>query len=317
MTAIPEPALIWHPFAERFPLLDGSEYQAFLDSIRQSSGNETPILYRVLSDGRREYLDGRNRQRACAELALPCKAEEVILPDQDVKDYILRRNVHRRHLTPELRRTIVAELTADGKSTREIAASLGVSKDTVNRDQKAVVSNETTEAPPSPPPAITGRDGKRYHRGAGRGNQSVPSQESEPGNDTATEERQDAEGHLIIEPARSCNGAILKADNASASTQAGVDRDGQSPIVIATALPGQPDRPPAVWPKDELKALAKWLGRFSREAVWASRAPSIFGNDKERAWSKVTKLIHRIRKRLCEHERKILAGHRAEGVDHF
>jgi hypothetical protein len=61
----------------------------------------------------------------------------------------------------ETRREVVRELTAAGMSTRDIAPVLGVSKDTVNRDQLAV-SSETPEM-------IIGHDGKAYPRHAETG----------------------------------------------------------------------------------------------------------------------------------------------------
>jgi transposase-like protein len=59
---------------------------------------------------------------------------------------------------PAERREVVADLTGQGMSTRAIASTLGVSKDTVQRDQtKAGVSGET-------PAEVRGNDGKTYTR---------------------------------------------------------------------------------------------------------------------------------------------------------
>lgn len=131
----------WHPFAERFPLLEGDEWEAFKESIAATGGNETPITYRIVN-GKKQYLDGRNRHRACKSLSIECREEAVEVDDEDVKAWIIRRNVHRRHMTRELRRELVAELRADGQSTRKIAETLGASRSTVHRDIEEVEAEE-------------------------------------------------------------------------------------------------------------------------------------------------------------------------------
>jgi hypothetical protein len=145
----------WHPFAEKFPLLEGEEFEALKTSILKTKGiDEQPILYRMVR-GHRQGLDGRNRFRACRELKLPCKMKKVEVPDEEVKDFILRRNVHRRHMTRELRQQIVAELRADGHSTHVIAETLGISQGTVRND---LAAGEQFCSPET----VTGKDGKNY-----------------------------------------------------------------------------------------------------------------------------------------------------------
>jgi hypothetical protein len=167
------PDLDWHPFAEKFPLLEGSEWESFVASIEATGNNEVPITYRMV--GRRmQGLDGRNRYLACQKLGIKPRMNKVHIADTQVKDYIIRRNVNRRHLTPELRREIVGELRADGKSIREIAELTGASVGTVHADLKSGVQNRTPEA-------VLGRDGKSY-----------PAQQPtrEPGDGPAPEEQE-------------------------------------------------------------------------------------------------------------------------------
>jgi ParB-like chromosome segregation protein Spo0J len=152
------PITNWHPFAQIFPYLEGDDWTAFLASIQATNGPETPVTYRMVN-GRREWLDGRNRVKACVELGIDYKTEQVEVADEDVRAYILRRNVYRRHMTPELRREIIAYLRADGMSGRSIAATLGVSNGTVQRDIADMAdstpasgdSNESTDAGAAPP----------------------------------------------------------------------------------------------------------------------------------------------------------------------
>lgn len=194
----------WHPFAERFPRIEGAEWEAFKASIAKTKGNRVPVTYRMVG-GKAEGLDGRNRLLACEELGIPCRMEEEIVPDAEVKDYILARNVHRRHLSAELRRELVAELRQDGKSERSIAESLGVSKATVHRDLGPGGSNE-------PPGAangkVTGKDGKSYPSRAERVGQKPPTpfvpKEREPGDDTEQIAADKAKGKQLPKP-----GAVL------------------------------------------------------------------------------------------------------------
>jgi hypothetical protein len=160
----------WHPFAERFGWIEEKDWPAFLESIRATGGNEQPVYYRVVG-GERQGLDGRNRERACEFLGLPCKAVEVKVPDDEVKAFIVRHNIHRRHLSAEARRDIVADLRADGMSLRKIGETVGVSATTVVRDLSPGVTHVTPETAPDAtrpgvthvtPATVNGRDGKQY-----------------------------------------------------------------------------------------------------------------------------------------------------------
>lgn len=145
----------WHPFAEKFPLLEGEEYEALKASVRKTGGiDEQPILFRIV-DGKEQGLDGRNRFRACLDLGIEPAMQRVDIPDAEVKDFILRRNVHRRHLTRELRQQIVADLREEGQSTRRIAATLGISQATVRNDLDSGEQNCS-------PAIVVGKDGKIY-----------------------------------------------------------------------------------------------------------------------------------------------------------
>ena len=155
----PDTEMRWHQFAMRFPLLEGEEWISYKGSIKATGGNQVPISYRIIGDGEKEYLDGRNRAKACIELELPCSEEEVDVADDDVKQFIIIRNINRRHLTKEFRLELVAELRADGKSIRTIAGTLGTSRSTVGRD---VHDASQEPVPNGTPEKVTGKDGKTY-----------------------------------------------------------------------------------------------------------------------------------------------------------
>lgn len=123
----------WHPYAEKFPLMEGEPWEAFKASILASQGNDTPIITRRV-DGKLQGIDGRNRFRACEELGIEPKVVVVNLKDEEVRGYILRRNLHRRHLAPEVRAALAQELREEGLKVEEIAQELGASRATIYRD---------------------------------------------------------------------------------------------------------------------------------------------------------------------------------------
>lgn len=84
-----------HAAANIVPLLDGTAYEALKVDIRQN-GQQIPIaVWRGL------VLDGRNRLRACEELGIRPKVQELTsLPGNSPTMFVLSANLHRRHLTP-------------------------------------------------------------------------------------------------------------------------------------------------------------------------------------------------------------------------
>jgi hypothetical protein len=145
--------LVWHPFALKFPLMEGDQAERFKASLRHTDGNEVRIVYRKLPDGTFQGIDGRNREYFCIEQGLDAKYQELTIPDEDVKLFIIQRNLDRRHLTPEFRRDLVAELRLDGMSERKISEVTGIPKSTVHRD---------LESAPNGAVDITGSNDKTY-----------------------------------------------------------------------------------------------------------------------------------------------------------
>jgi len=158
----------WHPLSEQFGKIE--DWPTFLESIKKTKGNEHAILYRIV-DGKKQGLDGRNRQTACRELRLKCKTRCVRVPDEEVEDFIIRCNVYRRHLDADSRGRIVSLLSKEGNTVRDIAGALGVGKSTVQRDlstnDNASVPNGTNgqnscvtdkkgrkKKKPAPPPVL-------------------------------------------------------------------------------------------------------------------------------------------------------------------
>ena len=147
----PAPKIKFHPLADIFPLMEGEEFDALVADIK-TNGLQDDI---TLHDGM--ILDGRNRYRAC--LAVGWSQSEIrercfTYPYSiDPLAHVISANIHRRHLTAECRREIIAKLikAQPEKSNRQIAATAKASHHTVEavrtkmegRGQIAHVSERT------------------------------------------------------------------------------------------------------------------------------------------------------------------------------
>lgn len=80
-----------HPISEHFPMLEGDEWSAFVDSIRRNGQREPIVVY----DGK--ILDGRNRYKACVEIGIEPKLR-TLGADENPWEFVWDENAHRRHL---------------------------------------------------------------------------------------------------------------------------------------------------------------------------------------------------------------------------
>jgi hypothetical protein len=123
MTSIKE--YPFHPLANLFPLMEGDEFAALVQDIRQHGLHEPIVVYEGM------ILDGRNRHRACREAGVKPRYREIIFGTHaETVAYLIGANIHRRHLTTvEQRRGLIENLlkTAPEKSNRQIAKEAGVS----------------------------------------------------------------------------------------------------------------------------------------------------------------------------------------------
>jgi Homeodomain-like domain len=167
----------FHPYAETYPMLEGEEYDSFKADIAAGKGPREPVRYRMVR-GKKQGLDGRNRLKACDDIGIKCPTKLVNVKDKDVETYIDALNLHRRHLSAEVRKIRVQKMRSQGKSTRQIAGALGVSPQTVLNDANPTVQNLTVEngsttsngaensaatsgTPPTEPEVVVGKDGKK------------------------------------------------------------------------------------------------------------------------------------------------------------
>ena len=125
MSSIP-----FHPLSNMFPLMQGEESDALVEDIRKNGQREPIVLYQG------KVLDGRNRHNAClaAEVGLKISKHEDDCPYiGDPAAYVISKNIHRRHLTAEQKRDLIAKLlkAEPKKSDRQIADTVKASPTTV------------------------------------------------------------------------------------------------------------------------------------------------------------------------------------------
>jgi ParB/RepB/Spo0J family partition protein len=99
-------ALPVHPAADKFPLMQGVEFDELVASIKTQGQREPIVVHRKHGC----IIDGRNRVRACAKVGVGCEMVFFDGSDDEIIPYIIAKNLQRRHLTASQRAMIAAEL---------------------------------------------------------------------------------------------------------------------------------------------------------------------------------------------------------------
>jgi hypothetical protein len=129
-----KPAVCWrdslpiHPAAELFPLMPPDELRVLGEDIMKNGLRSPIVLWRADDKTPAVLLDGRNRLDAI-EMApgSPVEVRNVVVLDHTTDPYafVISTNIHRRHLTAEKKRELIANLlkAQPDRSDRQIAAS--------------------------------------------------------------------------------------------------------------------------------------------------------------------------------------------------
>jgi len=95
-----------HPFANMFPMLSAEESAAMSASIARDGLLEPIVIYQM------QILDGRNRYQCLAAAGVMLQAEHLNViegTEQEARQYVESKNVHRRHLTVSQRAMLAAQ----------------------------------------------------------------------------------------------------------------------------------------------------------------------------------------------------------------
>jgi ParB-like chromosome segregation protein Spo0J len=124
--------LSYHEFSKLFPLLVGDEFKQLAADVK-AHGLHEPI---ALFEGK--ILDGRNRYRACINAKVELKSWEFKGTREEARDYVISRNIMRRHLTAAQKRALIKKLLIANpeQSDRQIAAKIGSAPTTVGTVRK-------------------------------------------------------------------------------------------------------------------------------------------------------------------------------------
>jgi ParB/RepB/Spo0J family partition protein len=163
-----------HSFSTMLPSMSKQDFEELVADIKDNGLHQPIVRYQE------KVLDGNHRYRACVRLGIKPQFADFDGTDAQAQAYVISANIHRRHLTPEQKRDLIATLIkADpSKSNRQIAETVKGSHHTVE-DVRAdlestgqVAQLEKTE----------GKDGKtRKRKGKGKsgakGKSGKPEQE--------------------------------------------------------------------------------------------------------------------------------------------
>jgi hypothetical protein len=117
--------LKFHPLADAFPMMVGTEFDELVADIKAHGLIEPIVVHEDM------VLDGRNRHRAC----IAAGVEPTFRPftGDDAAVYVISANIYRRHLNREQRGELLIKIIAAApeKSDRQIAREIGVDPKTI------------------------------------------------------------------------------------------------------------------------------------------------------------------------------------------
>jgi hypothetical protein len=137
-----------HPLAQTFPPMDPEDFNRLKHDIGENGLREPIVLHES------KILDGVHRYNACCDLGKTPETRPYT--GNDPLGFVISMNIHRRHLSPEKKRAIIAQLLKANPqlSDRAIATQAKVSPTTVGEVRKTTVQSGQLET-------RTGLDGRR------------------------------------------------------------------------------------------------------------------------------------------------------------
>ena len=116
-----------HDLSRLFPPISEEDFNKLAMDIKLHGLRQHIVLYQG------KILDGNNRYRACSLAGIKPTFADFTGIDADARSYVISANIHRRHLSPDERRGIIAELLKlnPNQSNRQIGQQTKTSHTTV------------------------------------------------------------------------------------------------------------------------------------------------------------------------------------------
>lgn len=115
--------LPFHPLANIFPLIEGAEFDGLVADIKANGLRDHIDVF----DGM--ILDGRNRDKACEAAEVDAVYRPFLGTWIEARDYVISKNIKRRHLNDDQRRMSAAKLaTLERGRPTDNTAECGISR---------------------------------------------------------------------------------------------------------------------------------------------------------------------------------------------
>ena len=151
-----------HPFSALFPPITAEDFDKLAGDIKLHGLHQPIMRYQG------KILDDNNRYRACELAKIAPKFADFNGDDAAARNYVISANIHRRHLSADQRREIIATLLKSNpnQSNRQIGEQTNTS-----HHVEAVRAGLETTGQIAQLESTTGADGKkRKRKGSSRGN---------------------------------------------------------------------------------------------------------------------------------------------------